>query len=206
MIILLILSIMLAISACKKEEAQKKEENKPAETTEETTKEEDADNADIVESIDEIDTEDMKDVLPMQIESVVLYKDGSVLVVPTDDLKKNELKDDKKPGLYPFADSGKVKSIKLLKIGNGGYRTIAAVLDDGSVSALNCVALIDDHIIAVADNIGGRDDFVSLEQKEDDDAFGIVGKTKDGEEVDLDASFDLQKEEPQKIPESSSSN
>ena len=59
----------------------------------------------------------------------------------------------------PFAESGKVKDMYLCRIGNGGYRTIVALMDDGTVSAVNTRALIEDHILAVMDNLGGRDSF-----------------------------------------------
>jgi hypothetical protein len=40
-------------------------------------------------------------------------------------------------------------------------------------------------------NVSGRDNFVSVEQVEGEDAIGVVGKTKDGEEVELDYSLNF---------------
>ena len=194
-VLLMILSLTFGMSACKKEVEEPKQEA-PAQSEEEQP----ADNADIADTIEDIDTENMHD-LPMQIERVVLYKDGSVLVVPTEDLAKNELKDGEAEGLYPFADSGKVKSIHLFNIGNAGYRTIVALLDDGSISGINPRALCDDHIIAVIDSIANRDDFVKVEQVETDSGFEIKGTTEFDEEIILDPGFNLDQEEPPEVIE-----
>jgi hypothetical protein len=134
-------------------------------------------------------------VLPHQIESVTLFEDGTLRIVPTDDLLKNaetndELVDD---AIYPFADSGKVKDVFLVRFGNGGYRTIICLMKDGSLSALSANELINDHITVVWDNLTGRDTYVSVEERlsEDGDSYGVVGITEDGEEIDLDFSLDF---------------
>ena len=155
--------------------------------------EEASDNAaKVVKTIDGID-EDCEPDLPLQIESVTLFEDGSVRIIPTEDLKKNaesnkELRDD---AMYPFADSGKARDIWLVSFGNGGYRTIIALMEDGSLSALSAKELIEDRIAVVMDNVSGRDGFVSVEQTKDEDAFGVIGKTEDGEEVELDFSLNF---------------
>ena len=148
----------------------------------------------VVKSIDEIDTEDMND-LPLQIESITLFEDGTLRIVPTDDLLKiaetnNELVDG---AIYPFEESGKVKDVYLVRFGNGGFRTIICLMDDGSLSALSANELINDHITVVWDNLTGRDTYVSVEERlsEDEDAYGVVGITEEGEEIDLDFSLDF---------------
>ena len=141
-----------------------------------------------IEDVDEV--EDMN--VPIQVSSITLFDDGTVLVVPTDDLKKNEMKEDPDaPGIYPFADSGEVKDVSVVNWGNGGYRTIIAVLKDGTISCVNGAALVEDHIIAVLNNVAGRDDFESVENTADESAWGIIGITKDGEEVVLDYSLNF---------------
>jgi hypothetical protein len=147
-----------------------------------------------VKTIDEIDTEDMKD-LPLQIESITLLEDGTLRIIPVDDLLKNaEINNELVDGaIYPFADSGKVKDVYLVRFGNGGYRTIICLMDDGSLSAMSANELINDHITVIWDNLTGRDTYVSVEERlsEDGDAYGVVGITEDGEEIDLDFSLDF---------------
>ena len=145
-----------------------------------------------VKTITDIDTEGMKDS-PLQIESIELLDDGSVRIVPTEDLLKNaETNDELKDGaIYPFADSGKAKDVFLVRFGNGGYRTIICLMDDGSLSALSAKELIEDHITVVWDNLTGRDTYTSVEEVENGDAFSVVGITKDDEEIELDFSLDF---------------
>lgn len=200
--IMMILSMAFALGSCKKKEAA------PSETTETTEdqKTEDpqpADTGEIVKTFEPDSEEVIAQDLPLQIESVSLYKDGSIKIVPLDDLKKNaennnELKDG---AMYPFADSGKVKDMYLLRIGNGGYRTIVALIDDGTVSVINTRAMIEDHILEVIDNLGGRDNFTEVVQEEGEDSFSIVGKTVEGEDVLLDPVILSENEEPQPVEE-----
>ena len=136
----------------------------------------------------------MKD-LPLQIESITLLEDGTLRIIPVDDLLKNaETNNELVDGaIYPFADSGKVKDVYLVRFGNGGYRTIICLMDDGSLSAMSANELINDHITVIWDNLTGRDTYVSVEERlsEDGDAYGVVGITEDGEEIDLDFSLDF---------------
>ena len=144
--------------------------------------------------IEEIDTEDMND-LPLQIESITLFEDGTLRIVPVEDLMKNaETNNELVDGaIYPFEDSGKVKDVFLVRFGNGGYRTIICLMDDGSLSAMSAKELIEDHITVIWDNLTGRDTYVSVEERKaaDGDSFGVVGITEDGEEIDLDFSLDF---------------
>ena len=145
-----------------------------------------------VKTLDGIDTEDMMDI-PLQIESITLLEDGSLKIVPTEDLLKNaETNNELTDGAaYPFADSGKVKDFYLVRFGNGGYRTVICLMDDGTLSALSANELIRDHIFIVMDNLTGRDTYVNVREVADTDAFGAVGVTSDGEEIDLDFSLDF---------------
>lgn len=144
----------------------------------------------VVKSIYGVD-EDTEGALPLQIDSVTLFEDGSVVIIPTDDLKKNEIKEEGVEGIYPFADSGKVKDIYLVKFGNGGYRTIVCLMDDGSLSALSANSLLQDHIAVVMDNVTNRDDYKSIEQVKGEDAYLVVGHTTEGEDVELDNSLNF---------------
>jgi len=151
-----------------------------------------AEDAKVVDSLEEIDTEDMPDA-PLQIESITLFEDGSLRIVPTEDLLKNaETNNELVDGAaYPFKDSGAVKAFYLVRYGNGGYRTVICLMEDGTLSALSAKELIEDRIFIVMDNITGRDTYVSVKQAEYEDAFGVIGVTEDGEEIELDFSLDF---------------
>ena len=219
--LIMIMSSSFTLSACTKKDS----ENAKTETEEKTDdagsgsadsnadsdKDKDEDTAskgnpeDIVTTI----TPDAEDVIgknqPMQIESITLYKDGSIEVVPTDDLKKNELADSKATSLAPFAESGKAKEIYLCRVGNDGYRVVLALMDDGTISAVNTLSLFKDHIFVVMDRVAGRDNFVGVEETkvegegegesgggdiEDErngNGFSIIGKTETGDDVVLDS-------------------
>ena len=150
--------------------------------------------AEAVKTLTPDSEEDLGNNIPMQIDSITLYEDGSVEIVPTDDLKKNEIKDDSQ-AVYPFKESGEVEDIYVVAYGNGGYRTIIALLKDGSISAVNGRALIEDHIFAVMDDVANRDNFVKVENVKGEDAFSIVATTDDGEEVVLDYSLNFDEPE-----------
>lgn len=185
-LLMLMLALMLAACGAKDTGAGEVETPEP-ETPPEPVVE-------VVKAIDEIDTEDMHD-LPLQIESITLFEDGTLRIVPTDDLLKNaETNNELVDGaIFPFEDSGKVKDVYLVRFGNGGYRTVICLMDDGSLSALSAAELIKDHITVVWDNLTGRDTYVSVEERlsEDENTFGVVGITEDGEEIDLDFSLDF---------------
>ncbi len=180
-VILMVFAMTLGMSACGgKSGGGSGDDKEPVET----------DKQKVVESITEIDADGSGD-LPLEIESVTLFDDGTVRVVPTGDLKKNEIKDEDTDAIYPFGEFGKVKNIYLVRYGNGGYRTVIALMEDGTLSALSARELIEDHIAVVMPNISGRDNFVSVEQVEGEDSFGVIGKTADGDEVELDFSLNF---------------
>ena len=189
--LLLILAVAMMLPAC----GAKSEPAEPE--AEEVTEEEEAAEEPVVEvvkTIDEIDTEDMKDI-PLQIESITLFEDGTLRIVPREDLLKNaETSNEVVDGaIFPFADIGKVKDVFLVRFGDEGYRTIICLMDDGSLSAMSGKELIDDHITVVWDNLTGRDTYVSVEDRQSDDekSYSVVGITEDDEEIDLDFSLDF---------------
>ena len=152
----------------------------------------------IVKTIDGID-EDLGPRPPLMIESITLYEDGTVAIVPLDELKKNEITGDE-TAVYPFADSGKVEDVNVTEYGNGGYRTIIALMKDGTISAVNGRALVEDHIFAVMDNVGSRDNFVAIETQTDESATSIIGITDDGKEIVLDYSMNFDEPEAEQNP------
>jgi hypothetical protein len=188
MFLIMALAMMLASCGAKTDaEIEEEEVPKQEEVVEEPVVE-------AVKVIDEIDTEDMKD-LPLQIESITLLKDGTLRIVPLEDLLKNaETNNEVVDGaIYPFADSGKVKDVFLVRYGDEGYRTIICLMDDGSLSAMSAKELIEDHITVIWDNLTGRDTYVSVEDRlsDNEDSYNVVGITEDDEEIDLDFSLDF---------------
>lgn len=186
----LILSLALIVTACNKSGDDNASEAQEEVQTEEKESEETG--PAVVHSITDIDTEDMNDQ-PLQIESVTLFDDGSVALVPMEDLKRNaESNNEIKDGaMHPFEDIGKVSQLYLVRFGNGGYRTLIALMDDGTLAALSAKELINDHIVVVMPNVTGRDNYKSVEQREDESAFSVVGITEDDEEIELDFSLDF---------------
>lgn len=193
--LLLTLALVLCMTAC-----GNKEEPEAAAPEEETQTEEAAEPeeepVEVVKTIEDIDNpEELGPRVPLMIDSITLFEDGTVAIVPTDDLKKNEIKDEDEDAVYPFEESGKVKDVWVVDYGNGGYRTIIALMKDGSISAVNGRALVEDHIFAVMDNVANRDTFTDVENRTDEDASSIIGITKDGEEVILDYSLNFDEPE-----------
>ena len=189
--LLLILALAMMLAACGAKTGDEPAGEEAPEQQEEVVEEP---AVEVVKAIDEVDNVETND-LPLQIESITLFEDGTLRIVPTDELLENaETNDELVDGaIYPFEESGKVKDVYLVRYGNGGYRTIICLMDDGSLSALSANELIKDHITVVWDNLTGRDTYVTVEERlsEDEDAYGVVGITEDGEEIDLDFSLDF---------------
>lgn len=185
--LIMALVLMMSMTACggnegaadtsAPEETAGQEEEQPAETRT------------VVKTIEGVD-EDLGSRLPLMIDSITLYDDGTVAVIPLDELRKNEIKGDEE-AVYPFEESGEVSDIYVVDYGNGGYRTIIALMKDGTVSAVNGRALVEDHIFAVLDTVGGRDDFTSIEAETGEDGTTITAITEDGESVVLDYSLNF---------------
>ena len=185
--LIIALVLMMSMTACggnegaadtsAPEETAGQEEEQPAETRA------------VVKTIEGVD-EDLGSRLPLMIDSITLYDDGTVAVIPLDELRKNEIKGDEE-AVYPFEESGEVSDIYVVDYGNGGYRTIIALMKDGTVSAVNGRALVEDHIFAVLDTVGGRDDFTSIETETEEDGTTITAITEDGESVVLDYSLNF---------------
>lgn len=185
--LMLIIAMMFMLVSCGGKGGDSGQSAEPADTEENA-----AQKAEVIKTLEEIDTEDMMD-LPLQIKSITLYDDGTLKIVPAEDLLKNaETNNEVVDGaVYPFADSGKVKDFYLVRFGNGGYRTLICLMDDGTLSALSATKLIEDHIFIVMDRLTGRENYVNIKEVKYDDAFGVVGITEDDEEIELDFSLDF---------------
>ena len=197
MILALILALALAVcmGSCGKKDAEDTADTSADTQTEEAAEEKPAEELpEVVKTIEGVD-ENIGDREPLQIDTITLYADGSVAIVPLDDLRKNEIKDDAE-AVYPFEESGKVEDVAVADYGNGGYRTIVALMKDGTISVVNGRALVEDHIFAVIDNVANRDNFVEIQNIEEEDGHYIVGVTEDGNEVILDYAMSF--DEPEK--------
>ena len=185
--LMLIIAMMFMLASCGGKGGDPGQSAEPAETEESTTQ-----SAEVIKTLEEIDTEDMQDI-PLQIKSITLYDDGTLKIVPVEDLLKNaETNNEVVDGaVYPFTDSGKVKDFYLVRFGNGGFRTLICLMDDGTLSALSANELIEDHIFIVMDRLTGRENYVKVKEVTYDDAFGVVGITEDDEEIELDFSLDF---------------
>ena len=196
-ILALILALALAVcmGSCGKKDAEETADTSADTQTEEAAEEKPAEELpEVVKTIEGVD-ENIGDREPLQIDTITLYADGSVAIVPLDDLRKNEIKDDAE-AVYPFEESGKVEDVAVADYGNGGYRTIVALMKDGTISVVNGRALVEDHIFAVIDNVANRDNFVEIQNIEEEDGHYIVGVTEDGNEVILDYAMSF--DEPEK--------
>ena len=189
--LILALVMMICMTACKDANEEASSDSSTA-TVEQNTSdgEEAAETVGVVKTIEGID-EDLGPRLPLMIDSIVLYEDGSVAIIPTEDLKKNEIPNDDADAVYPFEESGEVADIYVMDYGNGGYRTIVALLKDGTISAVNGRALVEDHIFAIMDDVANKENFVSVENRKDEDASSIVATTDEGDEVILDYSLNF---------------
>lgn len=189
-ILMILLTVMFALMMCACGKSE--EPADVSEPVEEEQEETETETLEVVDYFEEIDTEETLDI-PLQIESITLFEDGSLRIVPTGDLLKNAETNNEvvDGGVYPFADSGEVKAFYLVRYGNGGYRTLICLMDDGTLSALSANELINDRIFIVMDNLTGRDTYVSVKEVQYDDAFSVVGVTEDGEEIELDFSLDF---------------
>lgn len=194
--LLLALVLMICVTACKggSEDDGSADAAGGTETEETTESAEEEEPLEVVKTIEGVD-EDLGPRLPLMIDSITLYEDGSVAIIPTEDLKKNEIKDEDTDAVYPFEESGKVSDVYVVDYGNGGYRTVIALMKDGTISCVNGRALVEDHIFAVMDDVANRENFESVENRTEEDGSSIIGITEDGEEVILDYSLNF--DEPQ---------
>ena len=116
-----------------------------------------AQNEDIlIKEIKDIDT-NLQYELPLGIDSVKLMSSGKVILVTHDNNNTNE----------ELTVSLNVKDIYIFPFGNGGYRSIIFLKNEGTVSIVNAEALIERKKIEVLDNIGEYTNVINIEQEKD---------------------------------------
>ncbi len=129
----------------------------------------------VIKEIADIDT-NLNHELPLGIESVKLMSSGKVILVTKNENTPNE----------ELTVGVNVKNIYIFPFGNGGYRSILFLKNDGTVSALNASALIENQKIEIMDNIGNYNNIEEIESVKGTDASLIRAKTTSGEQVILD--------------------
>ena len=142
-----------------------KNHNKP------TPKQEDT----VTKEIKNIDT-NLGHNLPLGVDSVKLMSSGKVILVTSNENTPNE----------ELTVSLDVKDIYIFTFGNGGYRSILFLKNDGTVSAVNASALIESKKIEIMDNIGNYNNIEKIESVQGPDASSIRAITTSGEKVLLD--------------------
>lgn len=127
--------------------------------------------------IDDID-DDESWFVPLGIDEILLYEDGD-LTMELDDALEDAL------GEYVFVAED-VREVYLLPFGNGGYRTIVFIKEDGTVSAVNMTKLLTGQELEVMDRLGGYQDVVSIEGRQDPDAMLVEAVMENGDRYLLD--------------------
>ncbi len=129
----------------------------------------------VIKEITDIDT-NLNHELPLGIDSVKLMSSGKAIVVTNNENTPNE----------ELTVGINVKNIYMFPFGNGGYRSIMFLKNDGTVSALNASVLIENQKIEIMDNIGNYNNIEDIESVQGSDASFIRAKTTSGEKIILD--------------------
>ena len=129
----------------------------------------------IIKEIKDVDT-NLGYNLPLGIDSVKLMSSGKAILVTNDENTSNE----------ELTVSLNVKDIYVFPFGNGGYRSIIFLKNDGTVSAVNASSLIENKKIEVMNNLGEYTNIAKIEQKKESDGFLIIAVTDTGEKLILD--------------------
>lgn len=113
---------------------------------------------------------------PLGIDSIKLMKNGKVTITPND-------KNIAEGKITVISD---VKDMYIFTYGNGGYRTILFIKNDGSISAINTTSLIENKKIEILNNLGNYTNIVSIKQEKDQEGMLINAIDKSGKEYMLD--------------------
>lgn len=131
-------------------------------------------NAKVIDDVDE----NLGMCLPLGIDEISLAADGTLTMEPDDALEAAL-------GEHVEIATG-VSDVEVLPFGNGGYRSVIFVRQDGSVSALSTDALINQHEVEVMDNLGGYLEVVSVEGAQEVDASSILVVMSNGDKYPVD--------------------
>lgn len=120
--------------------------------------------------------ENLKYELPLGIDSIKLMKSGKVILVTSNDTISKE----------ETTISLNVKDIYIFTFGNGGYRSVLLLKNDGTVSALNSSTLIENKQIEIIDNLGNLTNVTYIKQEKDMESRLIYAVLENGKEEMLD--------------------
>ena len=99
--------------------------------------------------------------LPLGIKKIKLMESGKVILVVTG--KDNKTSEE-------LTVSLNVKDIYIYPFGNGGYRSILFLKENGTVSAINTSELIEHKKIEVMDNLGNLTDITDISKENDQES------------------------------------
>lgn len=130
----------------------------------------------IIKEIKDIDT-NLNYELPLGLDSVKLMSSGKAILVETNN---NNMPSEE------LTVSLNVKDIYIFPFGNGGYRSIIFLKNDGTISIVNSSALIENKRIEVLDNIGNYTNVISIKQEKDPSGTLINAVLESGEKLPID--------------------
>ena len=116
--------------------------------------------------------------LPLGLDNIRLLEDGT-LILETDDALEDAVGEE-------ITVASDAEDVFVVPFGNGGYRSVVFIREDGSVSALNTAALINDLDIEVMDNLGGYEDVKTIESVQDPEASLVNAVMNNGDAFLLD--------------------
>ena len=172
--IVMVLAICFSVTACGGSQSTDVSDDTSVQQTEPTETE---DVVAIKKKISDVD-DDLGSFVALGVDSIELTEDGA-LIIEFDGALEESL------GEEVVVATG-VRDVFLLPFGNGGFRTIAFIREDGTVSALNTSELLYNKNIEVMDNLGGYQDAYTLEGVQLPDAIGVNVVMNNGESYSLD--------------------
>ncbi|MDD5822907.1 MAG: hypothetical protein PUD55_00515 [Firmicutes bacterium] len=132
-------------------------------------------------SVTGIDDDDF--FAPMGLDSIDIMEDGQAILHATGKLLD-------RVGENYVAAMG-VSEVYVLPYGNGGYRCVVFLMQDGTVSALSPTKMIEKNAAQLKTNLGKLENIVKVEPYSDEDGNCILVYDKDGKEILLDEYLDF---------------
>lgn len=186
-VIITVMAMVLALAACQgKGKGEPKTEPKTEQTTQETTAEPTTEEKTTQAPVDDTIVYHLTGIdsssdwyTPMGVDSMTLTASGRLSIATNGALKE-------KVGAEVVL-ANDVLAADLFNYGNGGYRVILFVRQDGTLSAVNPNDLIMKQTINVMDNIGGLKNVVDVSEETDEYETVIVATTQDGSKTVIDS-------------------
>lgn len=116
--------------------------------------------------------DDLSTYRPTGITDILLTSEGRLTLMTYGDLAEAEGSE--------ATLATDASSVDIYDLGNDGYRVILFTRNDGTVSAVDPTALIEEHRISVIDNLGGLTHINSISTQQDGEETVIVATDRDG--------------------------